>query len=567
MFWWLVFVIAYAVVMLTVWWRQGPRRAITAGVLLALLVPEWVRWYPMESGGVLPEGAQFNTASVWINVRVAVGILGVCLYMLHSKSTYNWKLMWSDWAMFGLMGTHLVSDSLANSFELTTLGTTLLRMYGEWFLPYIAGRIAIQSIGDARWALPLAVGVTLVMASFSLVESITKINPNPFEWALLNVTDGVPQATPRPEDGTPRDADRIGFKRSYGPTMHPIYFATLQLLLLPWMIYAASRSMKVRSLPFWWGAMPVVCVVGMAGPISRAPLLAIGILIYVMVMIFRPQNRRTMGIVAGVCAAVLALDVMLNTNVILGALEKFTGEDTHSKEVVIDGKKVKYTGTRHRFLLFEEYANAMWSGGPFGWGTSRVSTFPPDVPRASDRPAPPMVDLTAPETPAPAQPLDMTGQGRKMHQRRSTITVLPPGVTEAQVATLDNSFILFTLRFGYLGLLFFTAVVALGAWNYIRLATVPNAEGAAWLAAMAGTLVAMAFVLFTVWMPQDFGFFYIWLIGASAGLLAEKENPQLPSVEPQKNSRRKHRRRRRSQRPEAWEEPVSQEHVSKESPS
>lgn len=544
MAWWLFFLIAYSLVMLVVWWRQGPRRAIAAGIFLSLLVPEWVRYYPF---GPPPEGF-FNTGSLWINLRVAVTVVGVCLYLLHPKATRNWKLMWSDWAMLGLMGTHLVSDTLADGFS----WTILLRIYGEWFLPYVAGRIAIQSVGDARWALPFAVGVTLILASFSVAESVLKLDPNPSEMLLVDLSEGLPKPTLRPEDGTPRDAERIGFKRSYGPTMHPIYFATLQLLLLPWMVYAASRSLRVKTVPYWWAGMPLVCLLGIAAPISRAPVLAIGIVVYVMVMILRPQSRYRLGI----AGAVVAIVLLLGWDVIIGGLEKFTGEDEHRKVVIIDGKPVKYSGTRHRFLLFEEYSPALWQTGLVGWGTERLVTFPPNVPRASGGVASTTI---LEETPPPLMNLDLTGKGRRMRPTTPYVPPLPTSVKEAEVATLDNAFLLYTLRFGFLGLFFFAALNVTAAWNYIRLALMPKTEGVVWLAAMAGTIVAMGFVLLTVWMPQDFGYFYLFLVGASAGLLAEKENPQLPAEQPHQSSKRRRRRHRRSSEAPSWpDEPLGE---------
>jgi O-antigen ligase len=353
-------------------------------------------------------------------------------------------------------------------------------------------------------------------------------------------------ATVRPEDGTPRESDRIGFKRAYGPTMHPIYFGALQLLLLPWMVYAASRSLRSKSAPSWWAAMPLICILGICGPVSRAPIMAVGIMFYVMFMILRPQSRRTMSLAAAAVALVLAIDMLSGADFVLGGLERITGEDQYQKEVVIDGRKIKYTATRHRFLLFDEYGYALRNAGLFGWGTDRLSSFPPNVPRASANPSEPQDVLEA----KPQAPLTidvMTGKKLRPSQmpRPQSGPVLPSATRLAEVETLDNSYLLFTLRFGYIGLIFFTAITATAAWNYIRLALLPEAEGKMWLTAMAGTVVGMAFVLFTVWMPQDFGYFYLFLCGASAGLLAEKENPKLPPDHaPAKHRRRKRRSRR-----------------------
>lgn len=493
--------------MLWIWRRNGPRHAIVAGTLLVALVPEWVRWYPFEPGGVLSDPLLFNSNSLWITVRVACGAFGGCLYVLHPRATYNLRLIWSDWAVLGLAAVHLLSDSLLDGFQLVTV----LRAYGEWVLPYLLGRIAIQSMFDVRWALAIAVTAALVLAVASAAESLFSLDPNPSE-----ILAGLER---RPEEGTPHRVERLGVKRAYGPSMHPIYFAALQFLLLPWTLYAASRAIKSQSSPIWWSAMPLISAIGIAGTVSRAPFLAIGGFVYVLILILKSQWRPALAI-AGV---VLALTAVAGWSRIITGLEDVVGENRRDAVAIVDGKEVKWTGTRHRLLLFQEYWPAIRSTGLLGWGTRRMTGFPPDIPRSS-RPASENSISDPVEAEAGVTP------------SRTAVAQIPafavPVARESDVDTLDNAFLLMTLRFGWLGLVFFTAVLVLGIWNYVHLAVTGSAEGRIWLAASAAAMAGMALILLTVWMPQDFGFFYLWSIGASAGLLAERENPQLGDALP-----------------------------------
>lgn len=494
---WLIHFGLISAVMLWIWRRNGPRHAILAGTLLVALVPEWVRWYPLEPGGVLSDPSLFNRHSLWITMRMACGVLGGCLYLLHPRATYNFRLMWSDWAVLGLAAIHILSDFLLDGFSLTTV----LRAYGEWVLPYLLGRIAIQSMADVRWALAIAVVVALLLAAESAAESLLSLDPNPSE-----ILAGFER---RPEEGTPHRIVRLGFKRAYGPTMNPIYFAALQFLLFPWTLYAASRALKSQTVPMWWSTMPFVNVIGIAGTVSRAPFLAIGGLIYVLILILKSRWRPALAI-AGV---VLALAALAGWTRVITSLEDLVGENRREAVAVMEGKKVKWTNARHRLLLFDEYWPAIRGTGPLGWGTRRLTGFPPDIPRTSREASQDSL----------VNPVEKEAQ--KPVARRPALAA--PVAREVDVEALDNAFLLMTLRFGWFGLVFFAAVQILGICNYVRLAVTGNGEGKVWLAASAATTAGMVVFLFAVWMPQDFGFFYFWTIGASAGLLAERENPRL----------------------------------------
>ncbi len=97
---------------------------------------------------------------------------------------------------------------------------------------------------------------------------------------------------------------------------------------------------------------------------------------------------------------------------------------------------------------------------------------------------------------------------------------------------IDNEFLLLTLRFGYLGLTLWSIALILTIYNYSRLATRCPIDLRWFFLASASIVVGIIFIQCTVWMPQDYGFFLIWVMGGSAGLYnahlkRQKERPKI----------------------------------------
>jgi hypothetical protein len=442
--WWLIFLALNAAIIFVTWLRQGPRVAVAAGVLASLLFPTWLRWYPLA-----------DNPAVWIDLQVASGVLALCFYLGHRESTYRFNLQLCDLTMLGVVGTHLISDTINEGFSLGLV----LRVYGEWVLPYLAGRVALQQVSDARKALPFALIVLSILSVLGVMEVFTG-SPNPQEWIV-----GV-----RPEEGFTREAGRFGLHRTYGPTMHPIYFGNLIALLLPWAVYGFSAA-KEKNADRWWVSTPIVGIFGLASPLSRGPAFVLGLLPATMVYIF--QRRWRVGLAIGVL--VLGLVTVFAWDRVEYWLESITGEQNKQWTTKVDGQTVRYTGTAHRLLLFRVYRKALLKAGLFGYGTARCSQFPPDV----------------------------------------------PGGNEAgELDTIDNAYLLYTLRLGYLGIFFITASGLLAAYTYGRLAGHFTGSAAVFLAAMSGGIVSMLVILTTVWMPHDFGFLYLFMLGGSSGMAA-----------------------------------------------
>lgn len=453
--------------------RVGPRQAVAAAALVTLLAPQWVKWDP----------------NGFINVPTAVTVLMLALYSFHPQATFDFRLRLCDWAILAMMAVHIVSDIYNDGFSFVIL----LRAYGEWFMPYVAGRLAFQSVEDVRWALPLAAGVGFAFMFQGVVESILFLTTNVFEFFVM-------QERPVPEGirSNAENASRWGFKRAYGPLMHPLYYGVVQVILMPWLLYATHRLLSRRHgdphEKGWLLGIPVTAV-GVASSLSRGPFLAIGALVYGVFWVLTPKYRFTLG-VTGVA---IALATITLSGALLNQLDTLTGEDLSARTTKEDGKEVKHTSAQARQELFDIYGYPMKLAGLLGFGTERCSSFPPHVP-------------------------------------------LKESTTE--VKSVDNAYILFTLRFGYLGLLAFVAINVAAAWQFWRLADAAGGDMKIWLAAMAGMVITTMLMFMLVWMPQDIGFPYLFSLGASSGLVLDAKPPS-----------KEGKRRRRRSAPPAEEEP------------
>ena len=431
-------------------WSAGPRRALGVIVVLSLLVPTWV---------------VLQVVGLPIHMRAAAGVIGLAAYCICPSATINWRLGTIDLIGLALLAVHILSDWINDGLN----WTVPLRAYGEWAVPFLAGRLALQSIDDVRKLLPFVLAVTVVFAAAAGIESFSGVNL--FESVVGN----------RPVEQFSRNASRMGIKRAFGPAMHPIYFGSLQALLFAWTLYASSRSRRGAG-PKWWRWTPWLTACGVFLTVSRAPLLALAVTLYATAVITLPAYRKALlglGAVGIVSAA-------LGWNSLLDALHLWGGELRHFKRnhptVTIENEKRPISSTLTRVYFFEIYSLAMRRAGLLGFGTERTTGFPPRVPVGP--------------------------------QHAETLK---------RIWTLDNAYILLILRFGYLGCLAFVALGLAAVLILIRRSTRRGAAGSVFLAAVAGSILAQMLVLLTVWLPHDFGFWLLWSIGAASGLSAEHQ--------------------------------------------
>ena len=433
--------------------RTTPQLAIGIVVGLTMVVPAWILIPLFDT----PYGTLYGSG---LDVKLAVTASCLFLYCFMPGRTFALKLVPSDFAMIALVVVHVTSDLSNSGFTWMILA----RIYAEWFAPYVAGRLAFQSlvIPDALWK-TLAIA-SAVVGSFAIVESIFGLKV--FEFI----------AGERPVEGMPRDAMRWGVLRAYGPTMHPIYFGGLQLLLLAWPAYGLARALQ-RQASYGWIFLPIFAIFGIIATGSRAPIIAL--ILFAMAFIFFRDKPTRIPILVLSFLVIFVLNI--NFWWIIEKLEDWSGESTdlYGRKVQVDGEQVKYTGLRTRIIMLDVYRIAIKRSGLIGYGTIATSGFPVNVPISG--------------------------------QEVSTLQ---------QIKFIDNAYVLMLLRFGYAGAVCFSLACFLSLMQFYWLCTTKTPRHVQLLcAALAASLVATYFLIATVWLPPDVSFPMLWTMGISTGLL------------------------------------------------
>jgi O-antigen ligase len=83
---------------------------------------------------------------------------------------------------------------------------------------------------------------------------------------------------------------------------------------------------------------------------------------------------------------------------------------------------------------------------------------------------------------------------------------------------IDNQYLLFLLRFGWLGLLSWVAVLTLTINQLWHLSSQRMFRSSGLMPLLCAAIIGVVFIQFTVWMPQDYGFVLIWTCGLIAGI-------------------------------------------------
>ena len=447
-------------VFLVLAWLFKPGAGLVGTLLLCLCWPTWVVL------GYDNPVSFADSLGIKVDLRVALSFVALPLVLLlHRKQIFPLRWHPLDVAMLALCVLHIVSDTLNQGFSLGILG----RIYGEWCIPYLVGRVAISSITDIDRLVGISVVVCCILGCLAAVECLLGIN-------LAELAFGD-----RPEDGANRNMERWGYKRSFGPNMHPIYFGVLQLLLLPWAFYASDRSLRLMNNN-WYFAAPVAAVAGILGTLSRGPMLGIGLFVYLFTWVKNPKWMLPLVAVgmAGVVFLVTQSDELLNY------LQQWSGEDDGRRKptVQVDDETIKFTGTKSRLLIYRVYGPALSNAGFSGYGTERVTGFP----------------ISVPTGPYDAETLE-------------------------QVRAIDNVYLLLALRFGYVAPLVFLALQILAAWAFIRL-SYSQKHGKVFFAAMSAAVMTSIPLLMTVWMPHDYGFVLIMYFGIAAALHSRSQPSQ-----------------------------------------
>ncbi len=236
--------------------------AIGCQVIVACLVPSW---------------AQLDVAeSLWLDCRIAATVFGLVGLLLPRQGNFPWKLGWLDAAMISLLVIHVVSD-----VENTGCSWAIpFRVYGEWCVAYLAGRLALQALERFSVSDAVAIIVAVIMALGSTFEAVSGDHP----WK--------PCTAKESNDGIDRNATRWGLTRAWGCCAHPIYFGFVQVLFLPWLIASLHRTL---GRPSWSRRMvsclPLLGVVGVFCTGSRSALGAYLAVMFLGLLAYVPRTR------------------------------------------------------------------------------------------------------------------------------------------------------------------------------------------------------------------------------------------------------------------------------------
>ena len=423
--------------------RRGPHVGVGAAAAIGLLAPNWayLQWGLLEFDVKL--------------TAVAVMLLAYCV---HPRGKLRFPVTFVDVVITAIFVTHLVSEAFVGDLD----GGGVLRAFGEWYAPFLAGRGLGLYRGGLSAIAPWFAVATIVLAAGAWYESLTNVNP--WEALFAPVDDLVDRL---------REA-RYGFLyRAAGPTRHPIFLAIVFLLMTPWAVMTAERHAQHWRIIGW---VALACVpLGVVSTVSRGPLaaLALGGIVWTLIR-FERQRIWIGGAVVATALGLVAVgdraaDWISQTDSVRGKGEL----------VVIDGQSRTYTPTMNRVLVWEIYAPLVGRGGPLGYGTDRVSSFPPDL------------------------PLPVDGRSAEI------------------LGIVDNSYLLFGLRFGWVGLALLVTLLAGAVVTAVRLRAsagmVAYPFGAVRFEALAAVLTAVAAQMLLVFCTYEFVFWLLMTVGVVSG--------------------------------------------------
>lgn len=450
----IVWAVSVAILLVLWWvvaWRWCPQLAMGVAVVAAIFFPSWSH---LEISG-LP-----------FNVRdVAVGGMLIS-YLIHPRSTYPWRLQMLDYFVLAFAGTHVMSDSLSLGFS----PFHIFRSYAEWVMPYICGRLAFQGREDVSDLQVIVGWVAIVTGVLALLES--------FSGSLLGLAEGLRPWEflhgEKPYENFERNTARWGLLRAWGSAPHPIYFGVIQLAWLPFTGSLFIEYIKGRRGVF--GLVAVLCNIGgVCATVSLGPIAATAVFVIAAIGL---QVRKLRYPILLLTAATILFGIVFG-DATLNAIEELgrsTSGSPRDRQVVIQGEEKSVTSATSRIHIFSLYQTALSRCGGFGFGTEKLTQFPPDVPMK-------IADVEATEV----------------------------------LRFVDNSYLWMTLRFGWIGgALFAVLFVWSFLWQWLR--QVPDdAPLPVMNMTLAAGIVACAFAISTVWFAHDLSFSILWLLGCVSG--------------------------------------------------
>jgi hypothetical protein len=386
----------------------------------------------------------FRSVSVDGITGVALAILLATLYQPLTGFRPRWAI--AD-VCLGLVFLATVVSDAANRMLIPGF---LVEQVRVWVLPYFVGRVFLSSWDEMGRTLPILMGLVAGLSVFGIVEALIRTNvlaaATGKSWELLEKAEGF----------------RWGLKRAQGIANHPIYFGLLLALTLPWVLTAYRQP----GSPRWWAYVPALLAAAAFVTVSRSAHLAVAVVFAADFFFRKPQFRGVLlatGLAAGLTFFVFRQEA-------LDLLGSYAGEASPETEMVkINGTPVPYSGTRHRDLLMDVYADAIDGAGWVGYGTL-VSDMPKDA------------------------------------------------YMDPRFASIDHEYLLHFLKYGYLGLATLFLFSAAGTYHLARAALRRDGPLSDLAGGLCGAFTIVAVLIRGVAFSNDFRAMWLFAAGLGASL-------------------------------------------------
>ncbi|MCC9642358.1 O-antigen ligase family protein [Rhodopirellula sp. JC740] len=412
-----------------------------------------------------------------INVTMATAIALLVAYCTHSWREIFRHLGLLDYLIGAITIWHIIVDTYHGEQPLAVAA----QAYGQWMLPYAAGRYAFLHRNSLLKLGPVFAIAGAIISLLCVAEACS--GTNIWETAFA----------PRDELVTFKGQLRYGIAyRACGPTRHAIFLSNVLLTLIPFAILLTQREIdwypKLRRWNRLLGfAITAILIAGIASSLSRGPLLTLCLAgCLSLAWLYRPAAWTLLG--ASLIAAIL---VAANWNGFLRLLESDADEHKRAAVLVVDDQEeaVVYTGTRNRLVNLQVYVPIFLDGGPLGYGTVNSTGFPP-------------ANL-------PGLPTDP-----KVRKR---------------LGIVDNAFLNNGLRFGWIGLLLFSGLFIAATTTAFQLSSRASTYffplDQRYFIAVATLTIAFLFEIATVFWSYDYAFWVLLGFGLIAGLSSQLKRP------------------------------------------
>ncbi|MEZ6127476.1 MAG: O-antigen ligase family protein [Planctomycetaceae bacterium] len=429
-------------------YRWGLFRGIGVAAVCSLLLPTWLK------------ATAFGISA---DLRVCVSIAAIFAATLFRPQYLFNRLVLADILIAFLCVWQAFSEWNATGSAVEPF----LLSYGFWILPYLVGRCSARSVDDLRWLGYCVIGVCGVFAIAGLVENT--VGTDLFE-TVFGTKPGLQFHT--------KKAMRWGFIRCEGPYTHPIFFGTVNMLLLPWSVWLASLTTEKRAFAVAGTGSAVVATVN---SISRGPALGVLIAFLTATLV---RFRKTS--IALTTIGFLGAIVLLARPEYLKDATTWFAEASGERErpVAFDGELQENSSSLSRLLIVEHYWKSVTHAGIIGYGMTATDMFPPNVPHI---------------------PFDQ--------------------VTRKQFPIVDNTYVLLALRGGWLLCLGFVLLLVTAMFQFYGLEKQePSLKVLCRM--MIGAMCAFALVVFTVYPDFDFMFVFLWTVGISSIRLEQDDATQ-----------------------------------------